>query len=178
VPVGFISDHMEVQYDLDTEASARCQQLGLNMVRAGTAGTHPQFIAMIRELILEVASRGITIILASHLLDEVQKICSHVAVLSKGKLLFSGVVSEVLAVADCIELVSDNMEALKVAISSYDKFRSLVMTDGKYLVYFNGDVTPGDINDFLFRKGIVLTHLSERKRSLEKHFLELLEENP
>ncbi len=53
VPVGFTSDHLEVKYDLDTEAYARCQQLGLNMVRAGTAGTHPQFVGMIRELILE-----------------------------------------------------------------------------------------------------------------------------
>ena len=53
VPIGFISDHMEVKYDLDTEAQQLCQQLGLNMVRAGTAGTHPEFVEMIRELILE-----------------------------------------------------------------------------------------------------------------------------
>ncbi len=53
VPIGFISDHMEVKYDLDTEAHDLCQKLGLNMVRAGTAGVHPEFVAMIRELILE-----------------------------------------------------------------------------------------------------------------------------
>ena len=53
VPVGFVSDHLEVKYDLDTEAAARCEQLGLNLVRAGTAGTHPLFVGMIRELILE-----------------------------------------------------------------------------------------------------------------------------
>jgi ferrochelatase len=52
-PVGFISDHMEVIYDLDTEARALCEELGLNMVRASTVGTHPAFIRMIRELVLE-----------------------------------------------------------------------------------------------------------------------------
>jgi len=52
-PIGFISDHMEVLYDLDTEARELCEKLGLEMVRARTAGTHPRFLNMIRELILE-----------------------------------------------------------------------------------------------------------------------------
>lgn len=52
-PVGFVSDHMEIIYDLDTEAMTLSHELGLNMVRAATAGTHPAFIAMIRELIME-----------------------------------------------------------------------------------------------------------------------------
>lgn len=52
-PIGFVSDHMEILYDLDTEAMALCCKLGLNMRRAATAGTHPAFIAMIRELIME-----------------------------------------------------------------------------------------------------------------------------
>lgn len=53
VPIGFISDHMEVLFDLDTEARQLCDEIGLNMVRAGTVGAHPTFIAMIRELIAE-----------------------------------------------------------------------------------------------------------------------------
>ncbi len=52
-PIGFVSDHMEVLYDLDTEARELCERLGLNMVRAVTVGTHPSFVSMIRELILE-----------------------------------------------------------------------------------------------------------------------------
>ena len=52
-PVGFISDHMEVLYDLDTEAQQVAQEIGLNMIRAATVGTHPTFIKMIRELIME-----------------------------------------------------------------------------------------------------------------------------
>lgn len=57
-PIGFISDHMEVLYDLDTEARKLCVELGLNMVRAATAGTHPAFIRMIRELLLERMDSG------------------------------------------------------------------------------------------------------------------------
>ena len=53
VPIGFISDHMEVLYDLDTEARELAVQLGLNLVRAATVGTHPRFIQMIRELVTE-----------------------------------------------------------------------------------------------------------------------------
>jgi ABC-2 type transport system ATP-binding protein len=142
-----------------------------------TNGLDPQGIAQIREIILEVASKGITIILASHLLDEVQKICSHVAVLNKGQLLFSGKVSEVLAVADCIEIAASDQELLDKTIQAHSKFSSVTHSDGKSLVYFTGTVDPGEINEFVFQKGIVLTHLSERKRSLEKHFLELLQEN-
>ena len=52
-PIGFTSDHMEVVYDLDTEARECCEEIGLRMVRAGTAGTHPAFVAMIRELVEE-----------------------------------------------------------------------------------------------------------------------------
>lgn len=142
-----------------------------------TNGLDPQGIAQMREIILKVAAEGITIILASHLLDEVQKICSHVAVLSKGNKLFSGEVSHVLAVSDCIELSSDDHKKLGEALASFPKFRSLSVTDGICLAYFTGEVLPRDINEFMHSKGIVLSHLAERKRSLEQHFLELLQEN-
>lgn len=59
-PIGFVSDHMEIVYDLDTEARQLCEQLGLNMVRARTAGTHPAFVRMIRELILERTASSLT----------------------------------------------------------------------------------------------------------------------
>jgi ferrochelatase len=52
-PIGFVSDHMEVIYDLDVKAKNLCAELGFNFVRASTAGTHPKFVAMIRELIIE-----------------------------------------------------------------------------------------------------------------------------
>ncbi|HEV8183629.1 MAG TPA: ferrochelatase, partial [Candidatus Angelobacter sp.] len=55
-PIGFISDHMEVLYDLDTEARALCDQLGLKMVRAGTAGSHPKIVGMLRDMVLNAAA--------------------------------------------------------------------------------------------------------------------------
>ena len=59
-PIGFLSDHLEVLYDLDTEAKELAGQLGLNLVRAGTVGDHPELIAMIRELIVERTTPGST----------------------------------------------------------------------------------------------------------------------
>jgi ferrochelatase len=58
VPIGFLSDHMEVIYDLDTQAGQVCHELGIQMVRAGTAGDHPRFVEMIRELIVERIEKG------------------------------------------------------------------------------------------------------------------------
>ncbi len=142
-----------------------------------TNGLDPQGIAHIRELILLVAGQGTTIIIASHLLDEVQKICSHVAVLDRGRKLFDGKVSEVLAISDSFELSSLNNDALKQAISLHPAFKSLIPDNGKILVYFKDEVKPEELNQYFFSNGIILSHLTERKRSLEQHFLELLDDN-
>jgi len=142
-----------------------------------TNGLDPQGIAHIRELILLIASQGTTIIIASHLLDEVQKICSHVAVLNKGRKLFDGKVSEVLAISDSFELSALNMEALMLAVKLYPGFQSMTTVGEKILVYFNDVVRPDELNQYFFLQGVTLTHLSERKRSLEQHFLELLHDN-
>jgi ABC-2 type transport system ATP-binding protein len=142
-----------------------------------TNGLDPQGIAQIRELIIRIASGGITIILASHLLDEVQKICTHVAVLSKGDKLFSGEVSKVLAVSDCIELASADTAQLKAALTTHPKFKRLSEAEDKILAYFSEDVPAREINEFLYGQGVTLSHLAERKRSLEQHFLELLQDH-
>ena len=158
-------------------ASALLGNPDLLILDEPTNGLDPQGIAHIRDIITEVASRGITIILASHLLDEVQKVCSHVAVLKKGNVLFSGKVSEVLSVSDCMEMCAANPELLINVIREHPDFKTYNETDGKVLVYFKGEPDPSDINKFLFGKGVILSHLSERKRTLEQHFLELLQEN-
>lgn len=142
-----------------------------------TNGLDPQGIAHIRELILMIAGQGTTIIIASHLLDEVQKVCSHVAVLNKGNKLFDGKVSEVLEVSDSFELAAMNQGLLVDAVKRHPAFQSVIPGPSRIQVYFKGDVDPEGLNRFLFQQDIVLTHLSERKRSLEQHFLELLENN-
>lgn len=142
-----------------------------------TNGLDPQGIAQMRDLIRLVSQKGITIILASHLLDEVQKICTHVAVLSKGKKLFDGEVSDVLAVSELLEIAAPDMVQLQKAISLHPNFTSIVRSEDKWLVYFKDRIMPAEVNEFLYKQGIVLTHLSERKRTLEQHFLELLRDN-
>ncbi len=142
-----------------------------------TNGLDPQGIAQMRDLIKMVTQKGITIILASHLLDEVQKICSHVAVLSKGRKLFDGEVSDVLAISELLEIAAKDMAQLRKAISIYPGFVSIDKSEEKWLVYLKDGIRPAEVNEFLYNQGIVLTHLSERKRTLEQHFLELLHDN-
>jgi len=142
-----------------------------------TNGLDPQGIAHIRELILLIAGQGTTIIIASHLLDEVQKICSHVAVLSKGRKLFDGKVSEVLAVSDSFEIAASDLVNLQMIVQKHPHFESIIQGNEKHQVYFKGMVDPEQLNRFFFEQGIVLTHLAERKRTLEQHFLELLDQN-
>lgn len=142
-----------------------------------TNGLDPKGIAEIRELIIDIAKQGITIILASHLLDEVQKTCSHVLVLNKGNKLFAGKVDEVLNVADTIEIASDDNDKLQFTLKNID-FISNVKSDGDILTAnIQAGKTTYDLNMILIKSEIIVTHLARRKQSLEKQFLELLNEN-
>ena len=142
-----------------------------------TNGLDPKGIAEIRELIIDIAKQGITIILASHLLDEVQKTCTHVLVLNKGQKLFAGKVDEVLNVAGTIEIASDDLEKLQFALNGID-FISNVKQEGDILTAkIEAGKTMYDLNKILVGNEIIVTHLTKRKRSLEKQFLELVSEN-
>jgi len=142
-----------------------------------TNGLDPKGIAEIRELIIDIAKQGITIILASHLLDEVQKTCTHVLVLNKGQKLFAGKVDEVLNVAGTIEIASDDLEKLQFALNGID-FISNVKQEGDILTAkIEAGKTMYDLNKILVENEIIVTHLTKRKRSLEKQFLELVSEN-
>lgn len=139
-----------------------------------TNGLDPRGIAEIRELIIKIAKQGITIILASHLLDEVQKVCSHVAVLKEGKVLFAGNVNEVLNISDTIELSSNNIELLKLALKENSNVLDISVDQEILVVKLNDEFSSYDLNNYLIGKDIVLTHLAMRKKSLENQFLELL----
>jgi ABC-2 type transport system ATP-binding protein len=142
-----------------------------------TNGLDPQGIAQIREIIGLVAREGITIILASHLLDEVQKICSHVAVLDKGKKLYDGSVLEVLSVTDSFELASGDIEKLAAVLQAHPSLLSADRFNDKVIATFNPGIDAAGLNVYLYSKGVILSHLMERKRTLEQHFLELLQQN-
>lgn len=139
-----------------------------------TNGLDPQGIAEIRELIKQIAQDGKTIILASHLLDEVQKVCSHFCVLKKGKLIYTGSVEDVSKGAVTVEVAAENMEELTKAVSSYEA-GTKVEQEGNYMLVTLKDGTDAtDLNAYLFKKGITASHLFTQRKSLEKQFLELL----
>jgi len=141
-----------------------------------TNGLDPQGIAEIRKLILSVASHGVTIILASHMLDEVEKVCTHVAIIKKGVLLVQGKVNEILGDEETLELKAENMDELYHVLNTYEKITEVKKESDKYVVKLSRPVTNGEINQYLFSKGIVLTHLLSKKKNLEKQFLEITHE--
>lgn len=141
-----------------------------------TNGLDPQGIAEIRDLIIRIAGEGKTVILASHLLDEVQKTCSHVAVLRKGEKLFSGSINELSKESDIIELSSQNLELLMSALQEINDIGEIKREGNQLLVQASPEFTTADINEILIEKGIVLSHLNLRKKSLEKEVLKLLME--
>jgi len=142
-----------------------------------TNGLDPQGIAEIRNLVIKIANEGITVILASHLLDEVQKMCTHVAVLKKGKKLYSGPVDEVFATTDTLELGANNLEILSIALAGFDGINSLRKEGNLLVAKCANGISATDVNEFLIEKGIVLSHLNLRKKSLEDQFLEILQQS-
>ncbi|MES1181391.1 MAG: ABC transporter ATP-binding protein, partial [Flavobacterium sp.] len=109
----------------------------------------------------------------SHLLDEVEKVCSHVVVLRKGEVLYSGSVDGMSANEGFFEVSSDDNLALKSALHNHQAIAEVKDEDGKVLVYLKADLSAQELNQFLFSKNIILSHLVKRKNSLEAQFLEL-----
>lgn len=138
-----------------------------------TNGLDPQGIHQIRDIIKEIASQGTTILLASHLLDEVEKVCSHVVVLRKGEVLYSGSVDGMSANEGFFEISSNDNLELKSVLHSHQAVAEIKDEDGKVLVYLKSDLSAQELNQFLFSKNIILSHLVKRKNSLEAQFLEL-----
>lgn len=138
-----------------------------------TNGLDPQGIRQIRDLIKIIANQGTTILLASHLLDEVEKVCSHVIVLRYGVTLYQGTVDGMLANEGFFELKADNFEDLILAVSQHQSVDKIEVQDGKAIVYLKATLEARELNEYLFNKNIVLTHLLKRKTSLEEQFLKL-----
>jgi ABC-2 type transport system ATP-binding protein len=139
-----------------------------------TNGLDPVGIAEIRELIIELSKKGHTIIMASHLLDEVEKVCTHVAIIKKGTLITTGPVEDVLADEDTVEISAADLAVLASAMAGYDN-KTKVLKEGNYLLINmpKGTAKLDDINNYCFSKGIVLNHLLFKKKRLEAKFFEL-----
>ncbi|WP_395074598.1 ABC transporter ATP-binding protein [Flavobacterium sp.] len=142
-----------------------------------TNGLDPQGIHQIRDIIRLIASQGTTILLASHLLDEVEKVCTHVLVLRKGEMLYSGSVDGMSSNEGFFELKSDNHQKLIAVLKNHNAVDKVVEEDSKVLVYLKEALESQDLNRYLFENNISLQHLVKRKNSLEEQFLELTNNN-
>jgi ABC-2 type transport system ATP-binding protein len=139
-----------------------------------TNGLDPVGIAEIRELMKELHRQGKTIIMASHLLDEVEKVCTHVAILKKGELITSGKVNEILSGEDIIEVAaSDNKKLFEILLKMDANIK--VIDEGSVIKIFfpPGKADLAAVNTYCFNNGIILNHLILKRKSLEARFFEL-----
>lgn len=138
-----------------------------------TNGLDPQGIHQIRDIIRLIASQGTTILLASHLLDEVEKVCSHVLVLRFGKILYSGTVDGISNQSGFFELQAESNFNLIETLKNHPEVEKISEAEGKVIAYFKTQLNASLLNRYLIENGIYLNHLVFKKMSLEEQFLEL-----
>ena len=139
-----------------------------------TNGLDPQGIHEIRQIIKDIAANGTTILLASHLLDEVEKVCTHVVVIREGLKLYSGSVDEMTASHGLFELKveSDTTQLLEV-LSQFEGISAIKEEENTIIATLSKPVSASEINNYLFKNNVILSHLVKRKPSLEQQFLTL-----
>ena len=143
-----------------------------------TNGLDPQGIHEIREIIQKIAKNGTTILLASHLLDEVEKVCSHVVVIRDGVKLYSGRVDKMSASHGLFELNTNEPKNKLISILNNNSNIGSVKEEGDLIVaHLTTEMEASEINNYLFKNGITVSHLVKRKPSLEEQFLDLTNTN-
>ncbi len=138
-----------------------------------TNGLDPQGIAEVRDTIKKIAQQGKTILMASHILDEVEKICSHVAIIKQGSLLATGTVGNIIGGDIQIEISSNENEKLQNVLTASGIVKDLHFEEQIIVLSLQNGKAAEDINKLAFQNGIALNHLFTRKRSLESEFLEI-----
>lgn len=139
-----------------------------------TNGLDPEGIAEIRSLIQQLAANGTTVIMASHLLDEVEKVCTHVAILKKGELLISGNMRDLMSGEEIIHLDAADLTRLLAILQDYPGISSMKIAQEKLMLSaVSGKIELDNLNAFCFQQGIVLRQITLHKKSLETTFLEL-----
>ena len=143
-----------------------------------TNGLDPQGIHEIREIIQKIAKNGTTILLASHLLDEVEKVCSHVVVIRDGVKLYSGRVDKMSASHGLFELNTNEPKNKLISILNNNSNIGSVKEEGDLIIaYLTEEMEASEINNYLFKNRITVSHLVKRKPSLEEQFLDLTNNN-
>ena len=139
-----------------------------------TNGLDPQGIHQIRDLIKIIAAQGTTILLASHLLDEVEKVCSHVLVLRKGEILYQGTVNGMITTEDFFDLKAENPTLLATLLQNHPDVNFVEQQADKTIAYLKNPLSAQELNRYLFENNVTLEHLVKRKNSLEEEFLKLI----
>jgi ABC-2 type transport system ATP-binding protein len=138
-----------------------------------TNGLDPQGIHQIREIVKNIAAGGTTILLASHLLDEVEKVCTHVVIIRKGEKLYSGPVDEIVSSHGFFELRAGNMIKLEELLEQHPKIGKIVTKEDTLTAFLEEPMEAEEINRFMFENDLSLSYLNKRKESLEEQFLQL-----
>ena len=154
-------------------ASALLGEPKILLLDEPTNGLDPQGIAEIRELIMSIAEKGITIILASHMLDEVEKVCSHVAIIKKGDLIVQGKVEDILGNDFLLEVRSTDIEKLHSLLKEHSGISSIRKELDTLIIKSSDNISSSELNEYCFKNGITLSHLKSRKKKLETQFLEI-----
>lgn len=139
-----------------------------------TNGLDPSGIAEVRAIINNIANRGITVLMASHILVEVEKLCTHVAVLRKGELLYDGPVEGLSQHQGLVELKAANTQALEEALASYPHTEKTFREGALTMLLLKEEIEMDELNRYLAEKGVFVSHLYLRKESLEQQFLNLV----
>lgn len=159
-------------------ASALLGDPGVLIFDEPTNGLDPVGIAEIRELIKDLNRQGKTIIMASHLLDEVEKVCTHVAILKQGNLLTHGPVNEILSNEDMVEVAAPDMNQLFEVLNTFPTATRVINEKSVIQIFLPvGTAKLTDINAFCFENGVTISHLLLKKKSLEARFFELTNNN-
>ena len=154
-------------------ASALLNEPEILILDEPTNGLDPQGIHEIRKIIKDIAINGTTILLASHLLDEVEKVCSHVVVIREGIKLYSGRVDEMISSFGFFELKCDKQDELINFLENHSSIKNVKVEDHLITAFLNEPFESGAFNKLLFEEGFTLSYLVQRKESLEEQFLTL-----
>lgn len=138
-----------------------------------TNGLDPQGIAEVREIIQRIAAEGKTIIMASHILDEVEKVCSHVAIIKRGNLLASGEVGAILSNDRQVDIAAEDMSRLREILLNFPGVNSIADKQKLLQLQVNPALTAAELNKLAFDNGIIISHLVMKPKSLETEFLEI-----
>ncbi len=154
-------------------ASALLNEPEILILDEPTNGLDPQGIHQIREIIRRIAETGTTILLASHLLDEVEKVCSHVVIIRKGKKLYSGPVDKMNASHGFFDLKAKEIKLLEDLLKNHPSIGKITIKEDMITAILEKPMDAEDINEYLFQNGLALSYLVKRKESLEEQFLQL-----